>query len=265
MSISTSDRILAEIDGATGWITVNNPERRNAISEDMLVAMCGVLENFANNPQVRVILLTGAGDKSFIAGADISEFAKQRSSADAAAAYAAKLEEARCRLDESSKPTIAMINGYCIGLGLNLALVCDLRLASESARFSVPAARMGHGYSWPALKRLNDMVGHAFTREILLTGRQFDAAEAGGMGLVNRVVKAEELLPLTRSYCTMIGENAPLTMAAAKGALRALLAPASSFDRAECERLTALCFASDDYVEGQNSFREKRKAVFHGK
>lgn len=263
--ISPTERMIAETEGPIGWMVFNNPARRNAISLDMWEAIPTIIGHFEKDPKVRVIVLKGAGDKAFISGADISQFEQQRSSPETVARYDAVAVEATNRLQETTKPTIAMIHGYCIGGGVGVALACDLRLAAKSARFGVPAARLGLGYRWSGIKKLVDLVGPAYAKEIFFTARHFSAAEAAEMGLVNRVLPDAELASYVRSYCGMIAENAPLTIQAVKGVVHELGKPSELFDSARCDALIARCFASEDYIEGRRAFMEKRKPVFQGK
>ena len=263
--ISPSERMIAEKDGAIGWMIFNNPERRNALSMDMWQAIPAILEHFERDPDVRVVVLKGAGDKAFVAGADISQFEKQRSSAESIAQYDRIAEAANLKLQELRKPTIAMIHGFCIGGGVGVALQCDLRIAADTARFGIPAARLGLGYRWAGVKKLVDLVGPSFAKEIFFTARHFTAAEALGMGLINRAVPEAELDGYVRNYCAMMAENAPLTMEAVKGVVHELAKPGAQFDRAHCEALVARCFDSQDYIEGRRAFMEKRKPVFAGK
>jgi enoyl-CoA hydratase len=263
--ISPTERMLVETEGAIGWISFNNPNRRNAVSMDMWQAIPVILDQYERDPAVRVIVLRGTGDKAFVSGADISEFEQNRSSPEAIARYDEIGLTATTRIETSSKPTIAMIQGYCVGGGVGIALACDLRIAAEGARFAVPAARLGLGYRWAGVKKLVDLVGPAYAKEIFYTARQFTAAEALAMGLVNRVVGEAELGNYVRSYCTMIGDNAPLTLAAVKGVVAELAKPSSELDRSRCEDMVKRCFGSADYIEGRRAFMEKRKPVFAGK
>src|SRR5262245_58559995 len=170
-----TERIIAKKEGAVGWLVFNNPERRNAVSVDMWEAIPGVLADFGADPAIRVVVLAGAGDKAFVSGADISQFESQRSSAEAVQRYEELAEGAQLKLQTLDKPTVAMVRGYCLGAGVNIANVCDLRIAAEDARFGIPAARMGLGYRASSMKNLVDVVGAAFAREIMLTARQFSA------------------------------------------------------------------------------------------
>jgi len=263
--ISPTERMIAEIDGAIGWMIFNNPARRNAISLDMWQAVPAILDHFERDPAVRVIVLKGAGDKAFISGADISQFEQQRSSAESVAHYDKIAEAANTRLGTIRKPTIAMIRGFCIGGGLGVALQCDLRIAADDARFGVPAARLGLGYRWAGVKKLVDLVGPAYAKEIFYTARHFTAPEALGMGLVNRVLPQGELEDYIRNYCALMAENAPLTIEAVKVAIQEIGRPSAEIDRARCEALVNQCFASEDYIEGRRAFMERRKPVFTGR
>ncbi len=260
-----TERLLVEKQGPVGWLTFNNPARRNAVSIDMWEAMPKALERFEEDPQVRVIVLKGEGDKAFVSGADVSQYEKERSSAEGIRYYEEIAGRVTERLQSCDKVVIAMIRGYCLGAGVNIALCCDLRLAAEDARLGIPAAKLGLGYRAPSLKNLIDTVGPAYAREVLLTGRQFRADEAKAMGLVHRVVPAAELEALVLEYCTTISENAPLTIRASKRIIRELLKANPAFDAQACTALVKQCFDSQDYIEGRRAFMEKRKPVFQGK
>jgi enoyl-CoA hydratase/carnithine racemase len=223
------------------------------------------LEAFAADPEVRVVILKGAGEKAFVSGADISQFKEKRSSAEAVKIYNAASDAASEALRGCPKPTIAMIRGYCIGGGTATAVNCDLRIAAEDARFGVPAAKLGLGYRFSGIKRLASLVGPAFTAEIFFTARQFTAQEALAMNLVNRVVRVEELERYTLEQAHAIANNAPLTIAAVKRALIELSKDPADRDLALCQKMVEDCFASEDYKEGQTAFMEKRKPVFRGR
>jgi enoyl-CoA hydratase/carnithine racemase len=263
MSAVLTDRVLARKEGAVGWLVFNNPERRNAVSLEMWQAIAAVLDDFAADSAIRVVALTGAGDKAFASGADISQFEKHRADAQGVQRYDQISGAAMQRLKSAEKPTLAMIRGYCLGGGLNIAAVCDLRIAADDARFGIPAAKMGLGYKAEAMKALVDLVGPAFTREIMITARQFIAAEALAMGLVHKVVPVAELESVTRQYCDMIAANAPMTIRTAKRVIREVTR--AEHDAAACAAWVKECFDSEDYAEGRKAFMEKRKPVFKGR
>jgi enoyl-CoA hydratase/carnithine racemase len=260
-----SSKMIAEKDGAVGRIIFNNPARHNAVSLDMWQAVVQIMADFEHDDAIRVIVLSGAGGKAFVSGADISEFKEKRDTVEAAEAYAKTSENARLALQETLKPTIAMIRGYCIGGGMATALACDLRIAAEGSKFGIPAAKLGLGYAYDGIKKLIDIVGPAYAREIFFTARQFTAEEALGMGLVNRVVPDGELESYVDNYCATIAGNAPLTVRAAKQIVREALKDEAKRDMALCKRVVEECFASQDYTEGRTAFMEKRRPVFTGR
>jgi len=262
--MTQTDKMLSRKEGQVGYMIFNNPERHNAVSLDMGEAASRIMDGFATDDDVRVVVITGAGGKAFGSGADISKFENERSNEEAIARYNVIVEKANNALYDFPKPTIAMIRGYCIGGGLGLAVCCDLRVASDNSRFAVPAAKLGLGYSFPGIKRLADLVGPSFTKEIFYTARQFDAAEALTMGLVNRVVPVGELEGYVKTYADTIGGNAPLTVNAVKFIANQTVADEGKRDLKRCADLVKQCFDSKDYVEGRRAFMEKRKPAFVG-
>ena len=255
-------KILSGANGPVGTLTFNNPERHNAMSLDMWRDATGVLEQFEQDAAVRVIVLTGAGGKAFVSGADISKFESERNTLDAVATYNAAVDRFGQALMECSKPTIAMIRGYCVGGGLGIAVCCDLRIANDAARFGVPAAKLGLGYGYANIRRIMDLVGPQFVTELLLTARQFDSAKAAQTGLVNHVVADAEIESYVRELAGVISDNAPLTIRAVKRIVRELRRDQP--DMAACDALVKQCFESADYREGRKAFMEKRKPVFRG-
>ena len=231
----------------------------------MWEAIPRVLDDFATDPEVRVVVLAGAGDRAFVSGADISQFESQRSDPAAVQRYEDMAEGAQQCLQEFDKPTLAMIRGYCLGAGVNLANVCDLRIAAEDARFGIPAARVGLGYRASSTRNLVEVVGAANARELLFTGRQLDAAEAKSMGLVHRVVPVAELQAATHAICQTLAANAPLTLRTAKRIIRELSRAPQNFDAARAKAWVKECFDSADYAEGRRAFMQKRKPLFSGK
>jgi enoyl-CoA hydratase len=262
--MSQTDKMLARKEGGVGILTFNNPERHNAVSLEMWEATKRMLDGFAADDDIRVVVLTGAGGKAFVSGADISKFASERATLEASRAYNVKSDAAYASVADFPKPTIAMIRGYCIGGGVGLAVCCDLRICSDNSRFAVPAAKLGLGYGYSGLKRLVDIVGASFAKEIFYTARQFDAQEASAMGLVNRVVPAGELEAYVKSITDMISANAPLTIKAVKFTVGEMLKDESKRNLARSVELVEQCFASRDYTEGRTAFMEKRKPVFTG-
>ncbi|HEY7389151.1 MAG TPA: enoyl-CoA hydratase [Bryobacteraceae bacterium] len=259
------EKILSHVDGAVGTLTFNNPERHNAMSLEMWQDATAKLEALGRDSPVRVIVLTGAGGKAFVSGADISKFESERASADGVAVYNAATEHFSQTLLDCPQATIAMIRGYCIGGGLGIAVACDLRVATEGSRFGVPAAKLGLGYGLENLRRLVDLIGPQFTAEMLFTARQFEAAEAARIGLINHLVPDAEVESYVHSIAETIAGNAPLTIRAVKGILRELARNPAERDSAKCDALVKACFASEDYREGRRAFLEKRKPVFTGK
>src|SRR6202140_5803728 len=205
------DKMLSRKEGRVGYVIFNNPERHNAVSLEMWEATANILEDFGDDDDVRVVVLTGAGGKAFLSGADIAKFEDERSNEEAITRYNKTVERANAAIYDYPKPTIAMIRGYCIGGGVGLALCCDLRICSDNSKFGVPAAKLGLGYGFKGIKKLVDVVGPSFAKEIFFTARQFTAAEALQMGLVNRVLGEAELEKYVKDYADTISGNAPLT------------------------------------------------------
>jgi enoyl-CoA hydratase/carnithine racemase len=262
--VTKTDKMLARKEGNVGYVIFNNPERHNAVSLEMWARTAEILEGFKNDDDVRVVVLTGAGGKSFVSGADISKFESERSSFEGMKTYNETVARANEGVASFPKPTVAMIKGYCIGGGLGLAVCCDLRICSDNSKFAIPAAKLGLGYSYPGVKRLSDLVGPSFAKEIFFTARQFDAEEARTMGLVNRIVAAAELESYVKNYADTIANNAPLTVTAAKFIANQTVRDESKRDLARCQEMVDACFASSDYKEGRRAFMEKRKPQFTG-
>jgi len=262
--MTQTDKVLSRKEGGVGVVTFNNPERHNAVSLEMWEATTRILNGFATDDDVRVVVLTGAGGKAFVSGADISKFGSERATIEAVHAYNKKTDATNASIAEFPKPTIAMISGYCIGGGLGLATCCDLRICSDNSRFAVPAAKLGLGYGFTGLKRLVDVVGPSFAKEIFYTARQFDAQEALTMGLVNRVVPAAELESYVKGYTDAISANAPLTIKAVKFTVGEIMKDESKRNVARSAEMVEQCFSSRDYTEGRTAFMEKRKPVFTG-
>jgi enoyl-CoA hydratase len=263
--MSGTDKMIARKEGRIGFMIFNNPERHNAVSLDMWERAGEILTEYTRDEEVRVLVVTGAGTKAFVSGADISRFESERSDEKAIARYNAVVEHTFAAMDAFPKPSIAMIRGFCMGGGLGFALGCDMRIVSDDARFALPAAKLGLGYAFPGIKRFVDTVGPSFTKEIFFTARTFDAAEALTMGLVNRVLAGPQLEPYVRDYAETIARNAPLTINATKFIVGEVLKDPAARDLARSEALVKQCFASRDYQEGRKAFMEKRKPEFTGR
>jgi len=257
--------MLARKDGAVAHMIFNNPERHNAVSMEMWQAAETILSDFNADADIRVIVLSGAGGKAFVSGADISKFEDERAGADAVSQYSEATARAYSNLYDSPKPTIAMIRGYCIGGGLGLAACCDLRFCTEDSRFGLPAARLGLGYSLSGIKRLVDVVGIATAKDICLSARRYDAAEARAMGLVHGILPDAELDSHVGEYAMKIAANAPLTIAAMKKIFVELVKNPADADLDACQVAVDRCFSSEDYAEGRRAFMEKREPQFKGR
>jgi enoyl-CoA hydratase len=260
-----TDKLLVEVTGPIGTVTFNNPAKRNALSADIRAALPGVLATLAADQDVRVLVVTGAGDQAFVSGADISEFGQQRTSPEARAEFDQGMAAIGRGWASLDKPVIAMIRGFCIGGGLLTALQADIRIAADNAQFGIPAARLGLGYGFGGVTALTSLVGPAWAAEILFSARRFSAAEALQMGLVNRVVPGPELRDEVMTLAATIAENAPLTIAAAKAAIREAARSPDRRDLARVEAMVEACFRSQDYLEGQLAFAEKRPPRFTGR
>ncbi len=259
-----SGQIRTEINGAVGSLIVDYPARRNAISQAMWDAIPGALQSLENDTNVRVIVVTGAGEEAFVAGADISEFEKSRMG-PASEAYALSTRTAFCAVARCAKPTIAKIHGFCIGGGCALALSTDLRYAADDALFAIPPARLGLGYAPENVEALRHVVGEATAKEILLTARRLPADEARVLGIIHRVLPKAELNAYVEKAAKGVASNAPMTMRAAKICLEEQRLPPGQRDQDRMDDAVRACFDSEDYQEGVRAFLEKRRAAFQGK
>ncbi len=259
-----TNKMIAEKEGRIGWITFNNPSKRNAVSLEMWEALSEIVRDFDRDDTVRVVVLRGTGDKAFVSGADISEFEQKRHSSASRRSYDERAALATDLLSRSSKPVIAMIRGFCIGAGMAIALSADIRFATPDSRFGIPAARLGLGYGYAGAKALTDLVGPSHAKDIFFSARFLDTDEAYRMGLVNRIVSEDELETAVRSYVELIANNAPLTIKAAKAAVNGARNDPPERDLDEIARMVDACFDSSDYAEGRRAFLEKRTPKFTG-
>jgi enoyl-CoA hydratase/carnithine racemase len=262
---SGTERVKTWLDGAVLHIRFDNPARHNAISVDMWEAVPPLLAKAEKDDNVGMVVFSGEGTKSFVSGADISQFEDLRAAKEAVKRYEVFAEEALQGIYEFGKPTVARIRGYCIGGGVNVAIGCDIRLASSDSIFSIPATRLGLGYRFSAMKNLVDLIGPGNAKDMFFTARRLDAAEALRIGLVNRVAEPDGLDALLGEYTASITTGAPLTIKAGKRIVREVLKPDGDIDMEMCRRLILDCFESEDYAEGRRAFMEKRKPAFRGR
>ena len=264
VATSTSGQLRWHKEGHVGHIIFDNQKKFNAVNLDMWLALPKAIDEFNADPDVRVVLLQGAGEKAFVSGADISQFDHQRSG-DGAAIYNNATEAGYLSILACTKPVVAKIRGVCMGGGLGIVVNCDVRICADDAKFRMPAGRLGLGYGFSGLKRFNEVMGPANTADLFFSARIFGGADALTLGLVKQVVAVADFDKTVADYVQMICENAPLTLKAAKGALIEMRKPQVEQDPGRVGKLVEACFASDDYKEGRKAFAEKRVPHFQGK
>jgi len=257
--------LITRREGAVGWIVFSNPARFNAMTFDMWRALPEALAAFDADTAVRLVVLSGEGEKAFVSGADISQFEQNRASEEARVAYNRAVEAAYLAPLLCAKPVVAQIRGICMGGGLGLAAACDVRFCSDDAVFRMPAARLGLGYSYTGMRRFVHVLGAANTADIFFSARKFGAQDALEMGFVRRIFPAADLEREVGAYAATIGENAPLSLIAAKAAIREVLKDPGDRDLAALQQQIDACFASADYTEGRTAFMEKRTPDFKGR
>jgi enoyl-CoA hydratase len=258
-------RLQVEKRGAVGWLVFDQPARRNAINAAMWRGIPEAIARMESDPEVRCVALRGAGTEAFAAGADISEFEKLRSGRAAVAEYDGLVEGALHAIQDARKPSVAMIYGYCMGGGLEIALACDLRYCGESAQFAIPAARLGIAYNVEGHKRLLETVGHARAREIMFLGRRYGAEDASSIGLVHAVHPDTELEAFVGEVLETLCRNAPLSIANSKTIIEEYVKSSGAPDAARMKAAVERCQTSEDYAEGRRAYMEKRKPRFQGK
>jgi enoyl-CoA hydratase len=258
-------KILQSATEGVGIITFNNPEKRNAMSLEMWEGFGNALTELGDHPDVRVVVLVGAGDKAFVSGADISQFEKTRHNAAASEEYSKRSAAQRALLADYPKPTIACIRGFCLGGGMQVAMLTDIRMASDNGQFGIPAAKLGIAYGYDGLKNLVSLVGPSWARLIMYTGIRIDSAEALRIGLVDRVLPDSELWGATMEIARTISGNAPLAIQAAKITIAQVLKDADKRDMNAINDIGTACMDSEDFREGRQAFMEKRKPQFKGR
>jgi len=258
-------KILQSVTEGVGVITFNNPEKRNAMSLDMWQGLGLALVELRDDPEVRVVILVGAGDKAFVSGADISQFEKTRHNAAASEEYAKRSAAERALLADYPKPTLACIRGFCLGGGMQVAMLADIRIAAENSQFGIPAAKLGIAYGFDGLRNLVSLVGPSWARLLMYTGMRIDSAEAVRIGLVDRVVPDAELWDATLDIARTISGNAPLAIQAAKITIAQVLKDSGKRDMDAIKAIGLACMDSEDFREGRRAFMEKRKPQFKGR
>ena len=258
-------KVGSEKERNLGRIIFDNLKRHNAMSKIMWDQLTETIERFNADDEIRVVVLEGAGTKSFVSGADISKFESERANADCIKEYGISVNRAYRSVQLALKPTIAKIDGYCYGGGVGIAVCTDLRICSENSSFCIPAAKLGIGYGHENTKALMDLVGPAFTKEIFYTGRRFSAEEAKHMRLVNSIKTQTELDDYITGYVEVIASNAPLSVKATNLTVNELLKTEDERDLDLCRQLVEDCGASQDIEEGRRAFMEKRKPQFFGR
>lgn len=256
-------RLVVEKRGAAGWLILDNPAKRNALNAAMWRGIPEALAQFEADSDVRCVVLRGAGTKAFTAGADISDFDRIRAERPTGK-FESFLEQVLHSIQSASKPSIAMIHGFCFGGGLELALACDLRYCGTSAQFAVPAAKLGVGYNIEGHKLLIEAVGQARAREIMYLARRYDAEEAVTIGLVQRAMPDGELESFVDGVSKTISENAPLSIANSKLIIQEFVKASGEPDHVRMKASIERCRSSSDGREGRQAFMEKRKPNFTG-
>jgi enoyl-CoA hydratase/carnithine racemase len=258
-------KILQSVTEGVGVITFNNPEKRNAMSLEMWEGFGNALVELRDNPDVRIVIMVGAGDKAFVSGADISQFEKTRHNAEASEEYSRRSAAQRALLADYPKPTIACIRGFCLGGGMQVAMLADIRIASDTSQFGIPAAKLGIAYGYDGLRNLVSLVGPSWARLIMYTGMRIDAAEGLRIGLVDRVIPDAGLWDATMDIATTISGNAPLAIKAAKITIAQVLKDPEQRDMDAIKQIGTACMDSEDFREGRCAFMEKRKPKFSGR
>jgi enoyl-CoA hydratase/carnithine racemase len=256
-----SDHLLVERQGEIATVVLNKPGSHNAISIDMYRDLPGLVAELDADPAVKVVVFRGAGQKAFASGADISEFERERGNAEAARNYNEHVAAAERAIEGMTKPTIAMIHGYCIGGGAGLALSCDIRFADPRAKFAITPAKLGLVYSLESTKRVVDLAGPSRAKWILISGQQIQAERALQLGLFDEIFETDELQKATYEFAELITTRAQFSVREGKAMVRRVVGGQVADDE-ETTRIRNSSFDTDDYAEGVRSFLEKRPPSF---
>ncbi len=262
---SPSPKLRIELAHGVARLLIDNGARRNAFDLEMWRALPNLMAALGAEPEARVVVLSGAPGLPFCSGADISEFATVRATSEGGRAYEQANVEAFDAISSCPKPTLAAISGFCMGGGVGIASACDLRVAQDGAVFGIPAGRLGVGYPPSAMRYVVAAVGPQRAMEMFLTARRVSASEALDIGLLSRLLDEETFIGGVDELAATIAANAPLTLRAAKAAIRAAAQFPNAPTLAECEGLVKACFDSADYMEGRAAFLEKRAPKFSGR
>jgi len=261
----SSDKILIDREDHVAYLTLNNPAKHNAISLEMFDKIQQATRELAEDPSVRVLVIRGAGNKAFAAGADISEFESQRSTPQEIEAYVARSEPGYASVYKFPKPTVAMIQGWCVGGGLALAAACDIRLCTDTSLFCNPTGKVAVGWGASGISRVLNIIGPTYVKEMVFTGRNYSAFQAQRMGFVNEIFPAEVFESTVRQYVGRIAQLAPLSLSSVKQITGELLKDPDDRDDDLCFRLYMQCYTSADYAEGRRAFMAKRRPNFLGR
>ena len=257
--------ILVERDGQIATVVFNRPRMRNAITLAMWTDIARATRALDDDDSVRAVVYRGAGRQAFASGADISEFAEQRKDSASSQRYGAATHDAYGAIRECSKPTVAMVFGFCMGGAMAVAMACDMRFAAEGSRFGIPAARLNIIYPVDSVGQLVDLVGPAYAKDILFSARTVEDREALAIGFIQRLLPVDDLERVTYEYLRGVAANAPLSVRGSKVTIESYLAGLDEARRAHLRQMSLEAFESQDYKEGTRAFLENRPPHFQGR